>query len=117
MAVGAALAVKSAASVFDAPGRFSTTNGCLKCSANLSASRREMMSMPPPERRRHDLTGLAGYGWASAALARAWRKIGMRRIQSSAGSRLEDPSYRGQAGGENRPVIARLTPTFTSAIS
>src|SRR2546430_785397 len=45
---GAALAVKSAASVFDAPGRFSTTNGCLKRSANLSASRREMMSMPPP---------------------------------------------------------------------
>ena len=79
---GAALAVKSAASVFDAPGRFSTTNGCLKRSANLSASRREMMSMPPPgEAPAMIFTGLAGFGWASAALDQSRRKIGMQRIQ------------------------------------
>jgi hypothetical protein len=34
--------------VFDAPGRFSTTNGCLSDSANFSASMRAMMSVPPP---------------------------------------------------------------------
>ena len=34
--------------MFDAPGRFSTMNGCFSDSANLSASMRAMMSVPPP---------------------------------------------------------------------
>jgi hypothetical protein len=42
------LAVTSAAIVFDAPGLFSTTNGCFIDSWNFSASIRAMMSVPPP---------------------------------------------------------------------
>ena len=43
-----ALAVMSAAIVLEAPGRFSTTNGCSNVSASFSASMRAMMSVPPP---------------------------------------------------------------------
>src|SRR5438309_7458078 len=42
------LAATSAASVFDTPGRFSTTTGCLSNGANLSATARAMASVPPP---------------------------------------------------------------------
>ena len=43
-----ALAVRSAAIVLDAPGRFSTMKLPLRPSAIFSASRRAMMSVPPP---------------------------------------------------------------------
>ena len=43
-----AFAVRSAAIVFDAPGRFSTTNGCFNESANFSPSMRAITSVPPP---------------------------------------------------------------------
>ena len=43
-----ALAVRSAAMVLEAPGLFSTTKTPLNDSANLSASRRATMSVPPP---------------------------------------------------------------------
>ena len=45
---GAALAVRSAAMVLEAPGRFSTTKLPLRPSAIFSASNRAMMSVPPP---------------------------------------------------------------------
>jgi hypothetical protein len=46
--VGGALAVTSAAIVFDAPGRLSTTKGCLSASVSFSPSMRATMSVPPP---------------------------------------------------------------------
>src|SRR5881397_1420313 len=100
---GAALAVKSAASVFDAPGRFSTTNGCLKRSANLSASRREMMSMPPRRGAGHDFHRPRRVGLAERG-ARPEQEQDRDRahsgLESVAG--LEDPPYRSQAGREEQ---------------
>jgi len=43
-----ALAVRSAAIVFDAPGLFSTVTGWRSSAANFSASTRAMTSVPPP---------------------------------------------------------------------
>src|ERR1700682_450233 len=45
---GGDLAVTSAAIVFDAPGRLSTTKGCLSASFSVSPSMRATMSVPPP---------------------------------------------------------------------
>ena len=69
--------------VFDAPGRFSTTNGWPKTAWYLSASMRAMMSVPPPgEAPTMMRTGLVGQVWASgepleaAASARPRREAG-----------------------------------------
>ncbi len=59
--------------VFDAPGRFSTTNDCLNASENLSASIRAMMSVPPPALApTRTFTGRVGQA-GSAAVAGAAR--------------------------------------------
>ena len=42
------LAVMSTAMVFETPGRFSTTTGCLSSGASRSATARAMASVPPP---------------------------------------------------------------------
>ena len=58
---GGALAVRSAAMVLEAPGLFSTTQVPFRPSANFSASRRAMMSVPPPgPAPTISLTGLVG---------------------------------------------------------
>src|SRR5438552_10651888 len=67
---GGDLAVKSAAMVFDAPGRLSTTNGCLSDSPSLSASVRATMSVPPPAvAPTSRCTALVGYACALASFA------------------------------------------------
>ncbi len=64
---GAARAVTSAAIVFPAPGRFSTTNTWPKAAWNLSASMRAMMSVPPPgEAPTMIFTGLDGHAVGDA---------------------------------------------------
>jgi hypothetical protein len=66
-----ARAVSSPAMVLDAPGRFSTTTVCLSEGANLSASTRARMSVPPPgEAPTRMRIGLSGYvGSAPAGVA------------------------------------------------
>ena len=65
-----ALAVTSAAMVLDAPGRFSTTKGCLNASLNFSASMRATISVPPPaDAPTITFTGLVGYCVCAAAVA------------------------------------------------
>ncbi|MCY1545081.1 hypothetical protein D9M68_810060 [compost metagenome] len=65
------LAARSAASVLDAPGLFSTTTVCLSRGPSLSATARAMASVPPPgadptSRRRGLLGQSALCAWAGA---------------------------------------------------
>src|SRR6266550_2693011 len=65
---GGDLAVTSAAMVFEAPGRLSTTNGCLSVSVSFSPSMRATMSVPPPAvAPTISRTGLFGYACAAAS--------------------------------------------------
>src|ERR1700693_1050749 len=67
---GGDLAVTSAAMVFEAPGRLSTTNGCLSDSPSLSPSIRATMSVPPPAGAPTSrCTGRVGYACATASIA------------------------------------------------
>ena len=62
-----ALAVTSAASVFEAPGLFSTTTVWPHIGVSLSATARAIWSVPPPgEAPTSNLTGLVGHSCASA---------------------------------------------------
>ncbi|KAG1425499.1 hypothetical protein G6F57_023377 [Rhizopus arrhizus] len=69
--LSADFAARSAASVLDAPGLFSTTTVCLSMGPSLSATARAMAAVPPPgadpTSRRSGLVGQsAGCAWACA---------------------------------------------------
>ena len=91
---GVACAVTSAAMVFEAPGRFSTTTDWRRSGPSLSASMRARMSVPPPgEAPTMMRTALSGVPWAHACGATARAAMAAAKASAKRRSIVMDVSF------------------------